>query len=59
MLEQKLIELVRNSNTILEDIRDNIDKAKTQNNENNNEKLKLLDEFNDYAMVIQKKYENA
>ena len=28
-------------------------------NENDNEKLKLLDEFNDYAMVIQKKYENA
>ena len=28
-------------------------------NENDHEKLKLLDEFNDYAMLIQKKYENA
>ena len=28
-------------------------------NENDHEKLKLLDEFNDYAMQIQKKYENA
>ena len=28
-------------------------------NEHDHEKLKLLDEFNDYAMLIQKKYENA
>ena len=28
-------------------------------NEDDNEKLVLLDEFNDYAMKIQKKYENA
>jgi len=28
-------------------------------NENDNEKLALLDEFNNYAMSIQKKYENV
>ena len=28
-------------------------------NENDNEKLALLDEFNTYAMSIQKKYENV
>ena len=28
-------------------------------NENDNEKLVLLDEFNEYAMSIQKKYENV
>ena len=28
-------------------------------NENDNEKLALLDEFNSYAMSIQKKYENV
>ncbi len=28
-------------------------------NENDNEKLTLLDEFNEYAMLIQKKYENV
>ena len=28
-------------------------------NENDNEKLGLLDEFNNYAMSIQKKYENV
>ena len=28
-------------------------------NENDGEKLNLLDEFNNYAMSIQKKYENA
>ena len=28
-------------------------------NENDNEKLELLDEFNEYAMSIQKKYENV
>ncbi len=28
-------------------------------NENDHDKLNLLDEFNNYAMVIQKKYENA
>ena len=28
-------------------------------NENDEEKLNLLDEFNNYAMSIQKKYENA
>ena len=28
-------------------------------NENDVEKLKLLDEFNEYAMTIQKKYENV
>ena len=28
-------------------------------NENDNEKLKILDEFNEHAMLIQKKYENV
>ena len=28
-------------------------------NENDNEKLAVLDEFNNYAMSIQKKYENV
>ena len=28
-------------------------------NENDNEKIALLDEFNTYAMSIQKKYENV